>query len=545
MPANTAADWSTVANRLREEADRALAESQAANSRVVQENLSNGNAPTGATSATVSAGTLDTQTAELEQSQRLAQQQADIAADAPSITTAIPAPANRDPGNNTYVEPFVPTNQAALISPGDTGLTARRVVLPPRPVVSTTTEINIDLPSEPTTRDQVTVTPITDKPTVTVVRVDTPESVIAEQIQQQGQFDGVPVPQLTPSFDEFAGVDAAIAAQEGPPVSTPPFDEFAGVNDQAQRIAEENAALGELGINPDIVSVTGGVQQARASNIVVQKNKSIDWRFRISLGETANYLYKDPDIVNNPDGKNHLLYPLLATNGVIFPYTPKIDVTYQANYDPVEVTHSNYKFYNYKNSSVENISISGDFTAQDTYEANYMLAVIHFFRSVTKMFYGKDQNPAPGVPPPLCYLNGHGTYAFNNHPCVITSFSLNYPQDVDYVNARIPIGNADNAPTYNKPTVGPPTRWQRQLNLYRTGINTGGIAVAPVFRNSNTSNNELTRVPTRLSISISALPIVTRNDLSNNFSLKGYASGELMLSSRKKNNGRKSYGGFW
>lgn len=539
MPANTAADWSTVANRLREEADRALAESQAANSRVVQENLSNGNAPIGATSATVSAGTLDTQTVELEQSQRLAQQQADIASEAPSITTAIPAPANRDPGNNTDVEPFVPANQAALISPEDTGLTARRVVLPPRPVVSTTTEISIDLPLEPTVQDQVTVTPITDRPTVTVVRVDTPESVIAEQIQQQGQFDGVSIPreQQTPSESNISLAPSEIAV----PINTPPFDEFAGVNEQAQR----NAELGELGINTDILPVAGGVQQARASNIVVQRNKSIDWRFRISLSETANYLYKDSDIVNNPNGKNHLLYPLLATNGVIFPYTPKIDVTYQANYDPVEVTHSNYKFYNYKNSSVENISISGDFTAQDTYEANYMLAVIHFFRSVTKMFYGKDQNPAPGVPPPLCYLNGHGTYAFNNHPCVITSFSLNYPQDVDYVNARIPIGNADNAPTYNKPTVGPPTRWQRQLNLYRTGINTGGIAVAPVFRTSNSTNSELTRVPSKLTISISALPIVTRNDLSNNFSLKGYASGELMLSSRKKNNGRKSYGGFW
>jgi hypothetical protein len=63
---------------------------------------------------------------------------------------------------------------------------------------------------------------------------------------------------------------------------------------------------------------------------------------------------------------------------------------YKANYQPYDLTHSNYRGYFYKNSAIDAINLRGTFTAQDTTEANYLLAVIHFFRSVTKMFYGQD-----------------------------------------------------------------------------------------------------------------------------------------------------------
>ena len=81
---------------------------------------------------------------------------------------------------------------------------------------------------------------------------------------------------------------------------------------------------------------------------------------------------------------------------MLFPYTPTINTSYRANYSAVDITHSNYKGYFYQNSSVEPVTISCPFTAQSTAEAEYLLAVIHFFKSVTKMFYGQDP---PGVGP--------------------------------------------------------------------------------------------------------------------------------------------------
>jgi hypothetical protein len=78
-----------------------------------------------------------------------------------------------------------------------------------------------------------------------------------------------------------------------------------------------------------------------------------------------------------------------------------------------------------------NTDLRCTFTAQSTSEANYLLAVITFFKSVTKMFYGQDAER--GAPPPLTYLSGLGEYQFNEHPCVITQFNYTLPGDVDYI----------------------------------------------------------------------------------------------------------------
>lgn len=268
---------------------------------------------------------------------------------------------------------------------------------------------------------------------------------------------------------------------------------------------------------------TAGTEQTRqfpeqTVNVTGNFLKRKDWRFRISLAKKANYFYKDPDIQTTD-----ILYPLIATDGVIFPYTPSIGLNYSANYESTDLTHSNYKIYNYKNSSVENITITGDFTAQDTTEANYLLAVMHFFKTATKMFYGKDELPKRGIPPPLCYLHGHGEFAFNEHPVVIQSFNFTYPQDVDYINTHIKPADINLQP-YNKPSVGAPSAWTRLKNLAKSGVKPGGKAPEPVFRNAP-SIIETTRVPTKITLTVTVIPIVTRNNISNNFSLEAYARG--------------------
>jgi hypothetical protein len=260
-----------------------------------------------------------------------------------------------------------------------------------------------------------------------------------------------------------------------------------------------------------------------------------DWRFRVSLAPGANYLYKA-----SPAG---ILQPLQATDGVIFPYTPAINITYSANYNAADLTHTNYKIYNYHNSAVENVGITGDFTAQDSAEANYLLAVIHFFKSVTKMFYGQDQNPSRGIPPPLVYLSGFGQYQFDKHPCVITNFTYNMPVDVDYINAY-PTNNSSAIGGVNmQPYMPQIAKWLSPLDRLRaltSKIQPGGLPPPPAFQRSQ-NINEITRVPTKISIQLTAIPIVTRNAISNQFSLKRYATGELMRGSTNP----KAGGGIW
>jgi len=47
------------------------------------------------------------------------------------------------------------------------------------------------------------------------------------------------------------------------------------------------------------------------------------------------------------------------------------------------------------------------------------------------MAYGSTSNQ--GAPPPIILLNGYGDYVFKNVPCVIQSFSVDLPTDVDYI----------------------------------------------------------------------------------------------------------------
>jgi hypothetical protein len=287
----------------------------------------------------------------------------------------------------------------------------------------------------------------------------------------------------------------------------------------------------------DIIGSYGGMQGLQGS-LDATRGKQItqdaenaktqgDWRVRLSLAPSAGYLYK----AENPG----ILKYLQATDGVVFPYTPSIQINYAAHYDATELTHSNYKFFQYKSSSIDQISLSCDFTAQDTEEANYLLAVIHFFRSVTKMFYGQDQNPKPGTPPPLCYLTGLGSFQFDNHPLVITNFSYNLPTDVDYIRA----GSPTLEPGVDSAGYNPKGSDDSSVNsrLQSSGLQTGAEQKQPQF--TKATNTQPTYVPTKIQIALTCYPIVTRNDISNNFSVKEYATGKLLQGSKR--NG----GGIW
>lgn len=239
-----------------------------------------------------------------------------------------------------------------------------------------------------------------------------------------------------------------------------------------------------------------------------------DWRFRLSLADTADYLYLDQ---NNAG----ILAPLAETFGVVFPYTPKLDMVYNANYEVADLVHSNYKGYFYKNSSAEEINLSGMFTANSTDEANYMLAVIHFFKSVTKMFYGKDDRR--GVPPPVCFLSGLGTYQFNKHPVLVKSFQYALPDDVDYIKTS--------GPSLSTPGRQRPERFNASSlsRLLSSGL-FKGAANGSKSNSVNVSNytlEEPTWVPTKMNITIQLLPLQSRSQMSTEFGLKEFANGEL------------------
>ena len=251
-----------------------------------------------------------------------------------------------------------------------------------------------------------------------------------------------------------------------------------------------------------------------------------DWRVKLRLAPSAEYLYKDPGLNNNG-----ILWPLNVTDGVIFPYMPVINTSYHANYSSYDLTHSNYRGYFYQNSYVGEVNMTAVFTAQDTKEAEYMLAVIHFFRSATKMFYGQDA-PGRGSPPPLVYLQGLGEYQFNLHPCLISQFTYNLPNDVDYIRARSPNLVGTNLQIKRDRKTNPTNPFSAAIaRLNAIGQPKGGINIPPAPPTLGT--NSPTYVPTKIEIQLTLLPTQTRQQVSQEFSLQKFANGNLLK------------GGFW
>ena len=286
-----------------------------------------------------------------------------------------------------------------------------------------------------------------------------------------------------------------------------------------------NAALAEASARTSALIA----QAQRQQTIRAQRQNQAqagDWRVRLRLGPTSNYLYNAPDC-------GQVLWPLRNTDGVIFPYTPSIDTSYKANYSSYDLTHSNYRGYFYQNSYVDAINIKATFTAQDTTEANYLLAVIHFFRSVTKMFYGQDAER--GSPPPLTYLSGLGDFQFNEHPCVVSQFNYNLPADVNYIRAQSVLVNGTNLTSARsrQTVLGNPLSYAIQrLSTLGQGIQPGAID-APFAAQGSLGAKNPTYVPTKMDISLTLLPIQSRSQVSQLFSLKGFANGNLLK------------GGFW
>jgi hypothetical protein len=201
-------------------------------------------------------------------------------------------------------------------------------------------------------------------------------------------------------------------------------------------------------------------------------------KIKISLPPAAgNIFYNDPS--------NQLLLPLKNTAGFLFPIQPAITTGFDAKYQEIVPTHSNFPYQMYQSSSMKPISLTGDFIIRNQYDAQYVNAGIHFLRSLTRMFNARDGVYA-GAPPQVVRLHGLGFTAFDNIPCVLTDLTVTFPDSVDYITFQI-----------NK--------------------------------SSSVFGPETARIPVNLSIQVSLAPVFSRDFITNTYSTTGFSSGAVRL----------------
>jgi hypothetical protein len=156
-------------------------------------------------------------------------------------------------------------------------------------------------------------------------------------------------------------------------------------------------------------------------------------RLRAQSGQ-EHQVYGRPGTPNDPN----ILSILHSTQGVLFPYTPSIEWSQAVEYSQLSLTHANQDFVSYKNTPSTTIRVSGEFTVQNYREAQYMIAVIHFLRVVSKMFFGKPRPNYPtGMPPPVLTFSGYGNFMFNDLPVIVRDHGYSLGKEVDYVDVDL------------------------------------------------------------------------------------------------------------
>jgi hypothetical protein len=370
--------------------------------------------------------------------------------------------------------------------------------------------------------------------TETIQSIDTPNSLNDSGFVETspGVFQAAEDLPVDPATDPTAGgafieqADGSFVAAEDLPPTDINGEAFSPTEDPnvPQEVSAVTIATGADSAAAS-ANIQGLVKGAQAQQTIADQRKQInngDWRVRLRLAPQSNYLYNAP----SPG----ILQPLKVTDGIIFPYTPQIDTSYRATYEQYDLTHSNYRGYFYKNSYVDAINLKTVFTAQDTNDANYLLAVITFLKSVTKMFYGQDAQR--GAPPPLVYLSGFGDYQFREHPCVVSQFVYNLPDNVDYIRAGSPNNAGLNFNNIrDRQSVATNSIFGSINRLAAAFLTKGAItgsAAPPTL-----GLNRPTYVPTKMDINLTLLPIQSRQQVSKQFSVKEFANGNLIK------------GGFW
>jgi hypothetical protein len=217
------------------------------------------------------------------------------------------------------------------------------------------------------------------------------------------------------------------------------------------------------------------------------RSDKTDWRVRLQIPNGADAVY-DSILANN-----ELMAPLVPSRGIFWPLTPAVVIQHSANYNPLSQTHSNYPFQAYQNSQVDSMNIIGEFPVQNSDDAKHWVATVNFLRTITKMYFGKEQ-ALKGNPPPIMHLSGYGDHMFSKVPVIVNTFNVELRPGIDYISTK-----QSNSPyrQSNGPDVG-------------FDINAESQTWAPTLSN----------------ISVLVTPIYSRESIKK-FSLSEFARGQL------------------
>jgi hypothetical protein len=136
---------------------------------------------------------------------------------------------------------------------------------------------------------------------------------------------------------------------------------------------------------------------------------------------------------------DYLMRPIRESNGLVWQYTPQILLNGGAEYNTYMGQGMNYPINTYTQGMQMAIPVTADFTANDVWEARYMLAVLVFLRISIKSYFGDTAvaSGAYGAPPPVLIFEYMGDHMFNKVPVTVQNYTAELNPNVDYIPVEV------------------------------------------------------------------------------------------------------------
>jgi len=313
---------------------------------------------------------------------------------------------------------------------------------------------------------------------------------------------------------------------------------IAGVANGASAVTNLGGAL-STALNGDIAGAIRSVNLPAAGEAVGDILSAVatfggdanpnDWRVRLSLANWSSFQ------------TSPVLAPLKDAGGLVFPYTPKINIKSAANYQAQKTIHTNYAFQYFQNSDPGEIDITAPMYVEDPTQGLYWIAMVHYLRSLTKMFAGND--PKAGNPPPVIFLNGYGNYVFKNVPVVVKSMNVDMDKECDYIGVNV-VGSAAGAVAGVADSIGGLSDTLGNVLPGFGGVTSditgavstiaGGVGqvagLLGTFGVGGTISGGVSHVPTKSTFTVKLQPIYSR-DSARKFSLDQFVTGGYLNNS--------------
>lgn len=113
---------------------------------------------------------------------------------------------------------------------------------------------------------------------------------------------------------------------------------------------------------------------------------------------------------------------------VVFEASAPLSENRSANYAGMDITHLPSEMFSYKNTSARHFNITGKLISRNKQEASQNSYYCDLIRTWILPDFGRS-----GATPPILWLSAYKNNNINRVPCVLNSYTINFPDEVDWI----------------------------------------------------------------------------------------------------------------